>query len=69
MHQLKVTALTVYITEIPVRLVRRHGSGDVGGTVKNAIIKVETDGGVTGWGDAAPWAVSPFSSCTSSAMP
>ena len=57
MHQLKIMALTVYVTEIPVRLVRRHGSGDVGGTVKNAIIKVETDGGITGWGDAAPWAV------------
>src|SRR5256885_16192501 len=36
---------------------RRHGSGDVAGSVKNAILKIETDAGITGWGDAAPWAV------------
>jgi hypothetical protein len=57
LKQIKVTAMTVYVTEIPVRLMRRHGSGDVGGSVKNAILKLETDAGITGWGDAAPWAV------------
>src|SRR5260221_1867510 len=49
--------MPVFVTEIPVRLMRRHGSGDVAGTVKNAILKLETDAGITGWGDAAPWAV------------
>src|SRR5512143_4042329 len=49
--------MTVFVTEIPVRLMRRHGSGDVAGSVKNAILKLETDAGITGWGDAAPWAV------------
>ena len=38
MKQLKITDVTVYITEIPVRLMRRHGSGDVAGSVKNAIL-------------------------------
>ena len=57
MKQIKITAMTVYITDIPVRLMRRHGSGDVAGSVKNAILKLETDAGITGWGDAAPWAV------------
>ena len=57
MKQIKITALTVYVTDIPVRLMRRHGSGDVAGSVKNAILKLETDAGITGWGDAAPWAV------------
>ncbi len=57
MKQLKITAMTVFVTDIPVRLVRRHGSGDVAGSVKNAILKLETDAGITGWGDAAPWAV------------
>ena len=57
MKQIKITAATVYITDIPVRLMRRHGSGDVAGSVKNAILKLETDAGLTGWGDAAPWAV------------
>ena len=57
MKQIKITAATVYITDIPVRLMRRHGSGDVAESVKNAILKLETDAGITGWGDAAPWAV------------
>ncbi len=57
LKQIKITALTVFVTDIPVRLMRRHGSGDVAGSVKNAILKLETDAGITGWGDAAPWAV------------
>ena len=57
MQQIKITAATVFVTDIPVRLMRRHGSGDVAGSVKNAILKLETDAGITGWGDAAPWAV------------
>ena len=47
MKQIEVTA-AVYITEIPVRLMRRHGLGDVAGSGKNAILKLETDAGVTG---------------------
>jgi muconate cycloisomerase len=57
LKQIKITAMTVFVTDIPVRLMRRHGSGDVAGSVKNAILKLETDAGLTGWGDAAPWAV------------
>ena len=48
MKQIKITAMTVYVTDIPVRLMRRHGSGDVAGSVKNAILKLETDAGITG---------------------
>ena len=40
MKQIKITAATVHITDIPVRLMRRHGSGDVAGSVKNAILKL-----------------------------
>ncbi|MCC7048485.1 MAG: cycloisomerase [Alphaproteobacteria bacterium] len=57
MNPIRITAATVYVTRIPVRIKRRHGSGDVEGSVKNAILKLETDAGITGWGDAAPWAV------------
>jgi len=57
LKQIKITAMTVFVTDIPVRLMRRHGSGDVAGSVKNAILKLETDAGIIGWGDAAPWAV------------
>lgn len=54
---MKITAVTVYVTRIPVLIKRRHGSGDIEGAVQNAILKLETDAGITGWGDAAPWAV------------
>jgi muconate cycloisomerase len=54
---LRITAVTVHVTRIPVRIRRRHGSGDVEGAVQNAILRLDTDAGITGWGDAAPWAV------------
>ena len=57
MMSLTITSLTVYITRIPVLIKRRHGSGDIEGSVRNAILKLETDAGIVGWGDAAPWAV------------
>jgi len=28
LKQIKITAMTVFVTDIPVRLMRRHGSGD-----------------------------------------
>lgn len=49
--------MTVHVTRIPVLIKRRHGSGDVEGSVRNAILRLDTDAGITGWGDAAPWAV------------
>jgi muconate cycloisomerase len=57
MTPLKITGLSVFITRIPVRIKRRHGSGDIEGSVRNAILRLETDAGIVGWGDAAPWAV------------
>jgi muconate cycloisomerase len=53
---IKVTGLKVHVTEIPVRAVHSHGIGDVGGSVRNVILELTTDAGITGWGDAAPWA-------------
>ena len=54
---IRITGLTVHVTRIPVLIRRRHGSGDVAGSVQNAILRLDTDAGITGWGDAAPWAV------------
>ncbi|HET6467422.1 MAG TPA: enolase C-terminal domain-like protein [Geminicoccaceae bacterium] len=54
---IRITGLTVHVTRIPVLIRRRHGSGDVEGSVRNAILRLDTDAGITGWGDAAPWAV------------
>jgi muconate cycloisomerase len=52
----KITDITVHIVRIPARAVHSHGSGDVAG-VDSAIIEITTDTGITGWGEASPWAV------------
>ena len=53
----RITGLTIHVTRIPVLIERRHGSGNVEGSVRNAILRLDTDVGITGWGEAAPWAV------------
>ena len=56
MSQIKITGLTVYTTSIPAKAVHSHGIGDVG-NVESVILKLDTDAGITGWGEGSPWAV------------
>ncbi len=51
-----ITGVTVYVTRIPVKAVHSHGIGDVSESV-NVILRLDTDAGITGWGEGAPWAV------------
>jgi len=53
----RVDRLCVHLVECPVRSPRRHGSGDVMTAVRNVILRIDTDTGLTGWGEAAPWPV------------
>ena len=57
MSDIHVTGVSVYITRIPVRAVHSHGIGDFAGHSHNVILRLDTDAGIVGWGDAAPWAV------------
>ena len=57
MHSLTVTDLAVVTTRIPVRTTRRHGIGDVEQAVRNVVLRLDTDAGIRGWGEAAPWPV------------
>ena len=57
MSGIRINRLSVFITKIPVRAVHSHGIGDMAGHSTNVILKLDTDAGITGWGDAAPWAV------------
>ena len=52
-----ITGLSVFTVRIPVRSVRRQGSGDVTGEVEVVVIRIDTDAGIHGWGEAAPWPV------------
>ncbi|MEO0402815.1 MAG: cycloisomerase, partial [Pseudomonadota bacterium] len=52
----RITAMRVHCVTIPARTVHSHGSGDVGG-INVALCEIETDSGLTGWGEASPWPV------------
>jgi len=54
---LRISALTVFTVRLPVRVRRRHGSGDVQDGVTNVVLRLDSDAGLVGWGEAAPWAV------------
>jgi muconate cycloisomerase len=54
---LRISALTVHTVCLPVRTRRRHGVGDVQDAVTNVVLRLETDAGLTGFGEAAPWPV------------
>ncbi len=57
MSGLRISALTVSTVRLPVRMKRRHGVGDVQDAVTNVVLRLETDAGITGFGEAAPWPV------------
>jgi muconate cycloisomerase len=54
---LTITALDVYHVAWPLKMKRRHGVGDIEKTMPGVIVRIATDGGLVGWGEAAPWAV------------
>ena len=53
----RIDRARVYLVHLPVRSPRRHGSGDVMNAVRNVILRLDTDTGLSGWGEAAPWPV------------
>jgi muconate cycloisomerase len=54
--QLRISAVTVSTVRIAARSVHSHGIGDVAAAT-NVILRLDTDAGITGWGEAAPWTV------------
>ncbi len=53
---IRITDISVFTVRLPVRTIHSHGIGDVGGAVTNVLLKLGTDAGIVGWGEAAPWA-------------
>lgn len=51
----RIASMTVFHVRMPVTTVRSHGSGDVAGASEHVILRLETQGGLIGWGEAAPW--------------
>jgi muconate cycloisomerase len=54
--QIRISAVSVFTVRIAARTVHSHGIGDVVGST-NVILRLDTDAGIAGWGEAAPWAV------------
>ncbi len=54
---LRISELTVFLVRWPLKMKRRHGVGDIGGAMPGVIVRIATDAGIVGWGEAAPWAV------------
>ena len=54
--QIRISAVSVFTVRIAARAVHSHGIGDVA-AASNVILRLDTDAGLTGWGEAAPWAV------------
>ncbi|MEM1387732.1 MAG: enolase C-terminal domain-like protein [Pseudomonadota bacterium] len=52
----KIVDMRVHCVSVPARAVHSHGSGDVG-SINAALCELVTEGGLTGWGEAAPWPV------------
>ena len=56
MPQLRISRVSVFPVRIPARAVHAHGIGEMADST-NVILRLDTDAGITGWGEAAPWAV------------
>ncbi len=52
-----ITKAEVFILPLGVRAVRAHGIGEVAGHIDTVLLRLESESGHVGWGEAAPWAV------------
>jgi muconate cycloisomerase len=52
-----VSRIRLFLIESPIRMTRLQGVGNVQGTVRRVLLELTTNGGMTGWGEAAPWSV------------
>ena len=57
MSGIAITGLAVHTLRLPVRSRRRQGSGDATPEAEVVVVRIDTDAGIHGWGEAAPWAV------------
>ena len=51
---MKITAVQAVVLEIPVRHKSYLGVGALE-RVENVLVTIETDAGITGYGEASPW--------------
>ena len=59
MSDITITGATVYKATLPVRSERRQGRGTTKGSITNVFLRLDTDAGIAGWGEAATSAAFP----------
>ena len=52
MSDIRITAMTVFRASLPVVSARKQGVGATLDAINNILIKLDTDAGITGWGEA-----------------
>ncbi|GHF43321.1 enolase C-terminal domain-like protein [Seohaeicola zhoushanensis] len=52
-----ISGMEVWHCALPVVGRRDHGIGSVGGSVEVIVLRLTTEGGLEGWGEASPWVV------------
>lgn len=57
MSDLRITGLSIDLVRWPLKMKRRHGVGDIEEAMPGVVLRIDTDGGLSGWGEAAPWSV------------
>ena len=61
-----IAKLDVFVVPLEVSARRAHGIGEVAGTVDTVLLRLESESGHAGWGEAAPWA--PFTGTAEAAF-
>jgi muconate cycloisomerase len=55
--EISITKVSVDLVRWQLKMKRQHGVGGVQETFPGAILQIQTDAGITGWGEVAPWSV------------
>ena len=53
----KITGFDLWYLSLPVVSARDHGIGRVDGACEVVVLRLTSEGGETGWGEASPWVV------------
>ncbi len=52
---LEIAAMTLWMVENRIAMTRSQGIGSIAGSVRRIILRIDTGGGPSGYGEAAPW--------------
>ncbi|MGE0725190.1 MAG: enolase C-terminal domain-like protein [Alphaproteobacteria bacterium] len=54
---MRIAGIKVWLLRTPIKMRRRHGVGDIETMMPSVIVRLTTDEGIQGWGEASPWVV------------